>query len=71
MDLPVSLFSGQSSENLERHSYATFPHRGTTLKGTAPMIRYVYVSLRSDMKAVLRMLLDHMVGLSGKHKHDY
>lgn len=71
MDLPVSLFSGQSSESLERHSYAIFPDRGTTLKGTAPMIRYVYVSLRLNMKVVLRMLLDHMVGLSGKHKYNY
>ena len=46
MDLPVSLSSGQSSENLERHSYAIFPDRGTTQRGTALMSRYVYVSLR-------------------------
>ena len=32
---------------------------------------YGYVSLRLDMRAVLRMLLDYMVGLSREHKYSY
>lgn len=69
MDLPLSLYSGQSSESLEPHSYAISLGRGITKKGIVLMSRYAYVRLHLDIRAVLTMVLDRMVELFGEHKY--